>query len=220
MNSVLLIPCVGPMQSWGSRSRFQVRDTEREPTKSGVIGLLAAALGRDRSADLSDLSALVFAVRADREGIVRREFQTIQSETGPTGGDSTTLSERMWLADAAFLVGLEGAAPFLETLHTALRTPVYPLYLGRKSYVPSIPFYLPDGLIVNSDLRTALLRYPLLDGAGDGADTVRFVWSDGGESGEIRMDEPESFSKGNRRYRFRFVRTEWISRSSIGKEGK
>ena len=43
--SVLLVRLAGPMQSWGSQSRFSHRDTEREPTKSGVVGLLSAALG-------------------------------------------------------------------------------------------------------------------------------------------------------------------------------
>jgi CRISPR system Cascade subunit CasD len=68
MNGVLLIPCVGPMQSWGTRSRFQERDTEREPSKSGLIGLICAALGRDRNETVEDLAALKMAVRVDREG--------------------------------------------------------------------------------------------------------------------------------------------------------
>ena len=41
--SVLLIRLKGPMQSWGSRSRFSLRSTEPYPTKSGVIGMIAAA---------------------------------------------------------------------------------------------------------------------------------------------------------------------------------
>ena len=61
MNGVLLIPCVGPMQSWGTRSRFQERDTEREPSKSGIIGLLCAALGRDRNESVDDLADLTHA---------------------------------------------------------------------------------------------------------------------------------------------------------------
>jgi len=35
----------GPLQSWGFASRFQRRTTGLYPTKSGVIGLLAAAMG-------------------------------------------------------------------------------------------------------------------------------------------------------------------------------
>jgi len=52
--ATLLIPLVGPMQSWGTRSRFDHRDTEREPSKSGVIGLVCAAIGRDRNEPIDD----------------------------------------------------------------------------------------------------------------------------------------------------------------------
>ena len=40
--SVLLLRLSGPMQSWGVQSRFTVRDTGLEPSKSGVVGLIAA----------------------------------------------------------------------------------------------------------------------------------------------------------------------------------
>ena len=52
--SVLLLRLAGPMQSWGVESRFTVRDTGLEPSKSGVVGLLCAALGRRRDADIAD----------------------------------------------------------------------------------------------------------------------------------------------------------------------
>lgn len=43
--STLLMRLAGPLQSWGTTSRFDQRDTGKEPSKSGVIGLMAAALG-------------------------------------------------------------------------------------------------------------------------------------------------------------------------------
>ena len=46
--STLLLRLAGPMQSWGTDSKFDVRRTQREPSKSGVIGLVAAALGIPR----------------------------------------------------------------------------------------------------------------------------------------------------------------------------
>ncbi|NLO07691.1 MAG: type I-E CRISPR-associated protein Cas5/CasD, partial [candidate division WS1 bacterium] len=65
---VLLMRLEGPMQSWGTQSRFTVRDTGREPSKSAVIGLLCAALGVDRDEDdrLADLATMRMAVRIDR----------------------------------------------------------------------------------------------------------------------------------------------------------
>ena len=55
--SVLLLKLAGPLQSWGSSSRFARRGTEIAPTKSGVIGLLAAAKGMRRTEPLTDCSA-------------------------------------------------------------------------------------------------------------------------------------------------------------------
>ena len=66
----LLLRLVGPMQSWGTTSRFDQRDTGKEPSKSGVVGLLAAALGIDREnwTDLEPLTRLSMGVRHDRPG--------------------------------------------------------------------------------------------------------------------------------------------------------
>lgn len=66
--STLLLRLAGPMQAWGTDSKFEVRGAGREPSKSGVIGLLAAALGRSRDSDLSDLNALRFGIRVEQEG--------------------------------------------------------------------------------------------------------------------------------------------------------
>lgn len=43
--ATLLLRLAAPLQAWGADSKFETRKTNREPTKSGVIGLLAAALG-------------------------------------------------------------------------------------------------------------------------------------------------------------------------------
>ena len=60
----LMLALSGPMQSWGSESRFTRRATEQMPTKSGVIGMLAAAQGRRRSDPVEDLVGIRFGVRA------------------------------------------------------------------------------------------------------------------------------------------------------------
>src|SRR5262245_44963159 len=78
--SVLLLRLAGPMQSWGTQSRFSVRDTGLEPSKSGVVGLLCAALGRKRHEPLDDLARLQMGVRADRPGRVARDYHTAGGE--------------------------------------------------------------------------------------------------------------------------------------------
>ena len=172
--ATLLLKFVAPMQSWGSRSRFDVRDTEREPTKSGVLGLVAAALGRDRAEPIEDLARLRLGVRVDREGVVRYDFQTAKDvirasvpreqwlrarkRGTTTGTQDTVTSRRYYLADAAFLVGLEGDGDLLLVIEEALKRPRWTLFLGRKGYLPGEPVYFPDGGLTEAPLEEALAR--------------------------------------------------------------
>lgn len=107
----LLLRLVGPMQSWGTTSRFDQRDTGKEPSKSGVIGLVAAALGIDREnwTDLEPLTHLSMGVRHDRSGVPRRDYQTAQRIISADHSKlhETAVTTRDYLADAAFLVGFE-----------------------------------------------------------------------------------------------------------------
>ena len=64
----LLLRLAAPIQAWGVEAQFEIRKTGREPTKSGVVGLLAAALGRGRDVPPDDLNVLRFGVRVDQEG--------------------------------------------------------------------------------------------------------------------------------------------------------
>ena len=76
----LLLRLAAPLQSWGSSSKFEIRTTEKMPTKSGVVGMLAAALGLGRDSNLSELNVLQFGVRADREGENIIDFHMVHSE--------------------------------------------------------------------------------------------------------------------------------------------
>jgi CRISPR system Cascade subunit CasD len=227
MKCALLIACVGPMQSWGTRSRFQERDTEREPSKSGVLGMLCAALGRDRSEGIDDLAELTMGVRVDREGLLRKDFQTAQNVIVAKGDSWEDLvSNRYYLADGAFLVGLEGDLQFLRELHAALLNPRWPLYLGRKSYIPSTPPYLKDGVLEGMDLQVGLAHYPLLipfgerdarqkqaaEGKGDGR--VRLLLESALPTHETRRDQPVSFALGQREFNERYVMTEYLNLAS------
>ena len=137
--TVLLLRLAGPMQAWGVKSRFTVRSTELAPTKSGVIGMLAAATGRRRTDPIEDLLTLRFGVRKDQPGTVIRDFHTAV----PTDGRKPMpLSDRYYLADAVFLAGIEGDKALLEGIDEAFRRPHFPLYLGRRSCPPTHPVSL------------------------------------------------------------------------------
>jgi CRISPR system Cascade subunit CasD len=128
-----------PLQSWGVSSRFVRRTTEPQPTKSGVIGLLAAALGRRRTDSIEDLLGLAFGVRLDQPGHLHRDFQIARSLNGNA---AMPLSERFYLADAVFLAAIEGDDDLIQNLDDALRHPYFPLYLGRRSCPPAGPVTL------------------------------------------------------------------------------
>lgn len=218
----LLLRLVGPMQSWGTTSRFDQRDTGKEPSKSGVIGLLAAALGIDREdwTGLEPLTRLTMGVRHDRPGVPKRDYQTsgcaatdtIVKADGTQAKDGGVVSQRFYLADAAFLVALEGDdRALLQVAHDKLKDPTWPLALGRKSYVPSESIWMQNGL-KDTPLFAALKDEPWIAMQRKWEEPpekllVSFESSDG--SGVLKMDQPLS-SFAERRFGSRFVRSEWI----------
>lgn len=236
--STLLLRLEGPMQSWGIQSRYARRDTGLEPSKSGVIGLLCAALGRTRDANVSDLASLRMGVRVDRPGTVQSDYHTVGGSRGADDSNygvamfdgskpRTAVTTRFYLADASFLVGLEASTPaqdaLLQQAAAALERPVWPVFLGRKAFVPTVPIHLPDAPPYGPGLRhqpleMALRAYPWPD-VREGErnrtppDRLRLVIEeDVSTTGESRMDVPVSFLPLDRRYRSRFVRTEFIDR--------
>jgi CRISPR system Cascade subunit CasD len=146
---LLLLRLEGPLQSWGVRARWDVRDTGEEPSKSGVVGLLGCALGYPggdlRLAQLDRATTL--GVRAEYEGRPTVDYQTVtgllpQADGGVKGRENhpyTIISPRAYLQDAAFLAVLAGPGDLLNDCARALASPRWPLYLGRKCCPPSRP---------------------------------------------------------------------------------
>lgn len=195
--NTLLLRLAGAMQSWGVQSRFGVRDTGLEPSKSGVLGLVCAALGINRADDagLAPLAALKMGVRVDREGILKVDYHTAKDVMKAGGGmKDTELSNRYYLADALFLVGVAGDdLALLERIQAALCQPVWPTFLGRKAFVPGEPVWLIDGLKVGYELVDALKTYPALSKRAP-AERLRLVLEN--PIGTIvRSDQPLSFAE-------------------------
>ena len=199
--STLLLRFAGPMQAWGADSRFDIRKTNREPTKSGVVGLLAAALGMRRDEPLDELAALRFGVRVDREGVLLRDFHMVKGEK------SSYVTTRYYLCDAAFLVGLYSRdEALMERLEDAVRHPAYPLFLGRRSCPPEGRLCL--GLR-DMELEEALRAEPLLvERKESGSERMRFVLDDPTGGGRAH-DVPVSYSPFDRQYAYRAVRESW-----------
>lgn len=216
--TVLVLTLAGPMQAWGSASRFATRATDDAPTKSGVLGLLAAAWGLRRTDPLEDLLALRFGVRIDQPGELLRDFQTARSLDGR---ESMPLSYRFYRADARYLVGLEADRALLDSLAEAIRRPVFPLYLGRRSCPPSLPL-VPH--LREASLESVLHEEPW-QAAGWWQRRVRadiprveFRIDAQGSTGELPIssetvvrDEPISFNPEHRQYGWRTVQHGWIT---------
>jgi CRISPR system Cascade subunit CasD len=213
--TVLLIRLAGPLQAWGSAARFTRRGTENAPTKSGVLGLLAAAQGRSREQDLSDLAALRFGVRIDQPGRRLRDFHTAHHADS---GKSMPLSERFYLEDAVFVAGLEGDHKLLHLLYEALLEPRFLPYLGRRSCPPSRP--LDMGPPREGSLKQVLEEAPWqvsswrrrqLEQAGDDRLEI-LLESTSEETPDLTLrDNPVSFDPRHRRYALRGVKSTWTS---------
>lgn len=225
----LLLCLDAPMQSWGIRSRFASRDTATEPTKSGVVGLLSAALGipRNHEKHIAELAALTMGVRVDREGTVEDDYHTIQNVPSTEGkAHRTAQSRRFYLADALFLVALETPdESLLHRMHHALLNPRWPLHFGRKAFVPARPVTNPtlsgeQPAITSHPVDKALRVHPWLENqprlwrreqnkSADTQDTWLRTVVDADPFAldvELRHDHPISFDRQNRRYAPRAVR--------------
>lgn len=206
--SVLTLQLAGPLQAWGASARFARRTTEHAPTKSGVVGLLAAALGRRRSDDIADLAALRFGVRVDQRGTLVRDYQTAHHfETG----DSMPVSERFYLADAVFVAVLEGDGDLIDRIHDAVRSPTFLPYLGRRSCPPSRPVELAvhhdqtlDERLQDEPWRAAPWHQRRNRAPRVTLETIVEGNGGGGRVDTLR-DQPLSFDPRHRRYALRGV---------------
>ena len=237
MPYILLLRLSAPMQSWGVMSRFSRRDTGREPSKSGVVGLLCAALGIARedanveNSQFAELVKLKMGVSVLREGVLQSDYHTAQNivkadGSMPPKGD-TKLSTRFYLADADFVVALAGDDfELLETIQTALKNPRWQLFLGRRAFVPDLPVYFREGIFTaqnsentveeflqSDELKSTLEKFDADFGREKRFDQVRerLIVEDDENGTETRQDVPLSFTA--RRFTNRRVRTAFIELS-------
>lgn len=203
----LLLRLAAPLQSWGTSSRFARRSTDAVPSKSGIVGLLAAAQGRRRTDPLEELLGLRIAVRTEQPGRLERDFQTAARQGERT---SLSLSTRHYLADAVFLVGIQGDDALLEGLQDALRRPYFPLYLGRRSCPPVGS--------VEHGLRPGDAAVALRDEPWHAAPWFQRAWPEPGATlslvadcppgtpgAELVRDEPVTFDPRHRQWEWRSV---------------
>jgi CRISPR system Cascade subunit CasD len=164
----VVLRLAGPLQSWGEHSTFTERDTLAFPTRSGIIGMFAAAEGISRGQPLNRYDPIVLTVRIDREGQLLQDFHTTggglpRDRTVPTAsggrrpaGAGTVVTRRWYLSGAVFTAAAEGPQPLIEEITRALRAPHWQPYLGRRSCPPDQPLLLRASPDPVTDLREAV----------------------------------------------------------------
>lgn len=166
--SLLLLRLEGALQSWGENAKWDTRDSASMPTKSGIVGLIACAMGLERDAPeiiaLSD--AISVSIRADRPGVKTVDFQTVtgeplrKSDGSKRSGGNTFISQRTYLQDASFLVVIATDQNWHDRIVAALKAPKWSVFLGRKCCIPSRPV-LEQESVGSNDVLTLLHSYPL-----------------------------------------------------------
>lgn len=209
-----------PLQSWGVNSRFQQRGTENHPSKSALLGMLAAAMGIDKHAPgereaLAPLAALVLTTyriprsEMPNQRLFRRltDFHTIgggYDRTDPaqkrnisrkaSGGMSTTVvTRREYLLEARFIAVFEGEKELLEKVAASLQDPVWGVWLGRKTCLPGRPLSPVIRATRRAAFETLLLK---MDGQTE-ADPEKFdrMEEGTGEGAFMNPDQPKSYGE-------------------------
>ena len=231
----LVLRLAGPLQSWGSSSQYNRRETDLRPSKSGVLGLLAAAQGLRRADPIEELLRLTMAVRVDQPGALRRDYHTVSDLHGsplrsanvsPRGQQKLTspkkythVTQRYYLEDACFVVAVRGERDLVHHLADCVRRPAFPLALGRRSCVPTQPIVISSGAehVWEEDLLGVMAVVPWMASPAykrfrtrRNSDPVLPVTYDDVSGLDVIADVPVSYAPGRREFSSRTVSTAWI----------
>jgi CRISPR system Cascade subunit CasD len=213
---ILLFRLYAPLASWGDVAVGEFRPSHGYPSRSALLGLIAAALGVDRGNDtrheqLND--ALAFAIAVYADGSLLRDYHTAQVAGAsdmkkrphrtradelsvPRHDLNTILSSRDYRQDALCVVGTwlraDSEGVDLESIDSALTRPRFALYLGRKACPPALP--LSPQIVEAENFRAALAKAKLprideLDKNAYRADPVRAAWEEA-----VDVGWPQSFT--------------------------
>ncbi|MGI6689160.1 MAG: type I-E CRISPR-associated protein Cas5/CasD [Christensenellales bacterium] len=206
----ILLKFSGPLQSWGTRSHFETRHTDLYPSKSAVIGMIAASMGyrRDDDKKIQTLNSLDFAVRIDQNGQLLRDYHTAKKYKSNGAFERTYVTNRYYLEDAVFVAAIGHKDDlFVEDIAKGLQNPYFQPFMGRRSLPLTADFFLG---VYDTDVITALKSHPWqASTAYQKAHSNRLsIYSDAhlqldGQPSGIRKDRVISFSQKSRRFGFR-----------------
>lgn len=209
----ILLKFAGPMQSWGTNSNFENRHTDFYPSKSGVIGMIAASLGyrRDEDEKISELNELSFAVRIDQPGNLLKDYHIARKFKKNGSLERNYVTNRYYLEDAVFVVAISHKDDILmDEIENSLKSPWFQTFLGRRSLPLTADFFLESN---EKDLIDSLSQIEWQASEWYKKkikeDAVKLeIYSDfyqkKAKSSSMRKDRVLSFSQMNRRFNYRY----------------
>lgn len=209
----ILLKFAGPMQSWGTNSNFENRHTDFYPSKSAVIGMIAASLGYRRNEDgkIRKLNELSFAVRIDQPGNILKDYHTARKNIKKLSAKGNYVTNRYYLEDAVFVVAISHKDDILMAeIENSLKSPWFQTFLGRRSLPLTADFFLKsteNGLIDSlSKIEWQASKW-YKDKTKEDAVKLE-IYSDfhEGDAKQITMrkDRVISFSQMNRQFNYRY----------------
>ncbi|PKY88567.1 type I-E CRISPR-associated protein Cas5/CasD [Falseniella ignava] len=208
--TTILLKLSGPLQSYGTDSHFETRHTDLYPSKSAIIGMIAASLGyrRNETQKIKKLNDLNFGVRVDQKGKILRDYHIAKKYKNNGNFDRTYVTNRYYIEDAIFLVALNHKDDrFITEIKDALLSPYFQPFLGRRTLPLTADFF--QG-IHDEDIPQILSRYPW-----QASDWYRKKYSSNlsvyldaylvpDQAVFIRKDRPESFNQKGRKFNYRY----------------
>ncbi|MDY3041607.1 type I-E CRISPR-associated protein Cas5/CasD [Streptococcus pluranimalium] len=208
----ILLKLAGPLQAWGTRSHFETRHTDFYPSKSAIIGLIAASLGyrRDEDEKIQRLNEIDFAVRVDQPGNLMRDYHTAHKYKANGDADRTYVTHRYYLEDAVFVVAVSHTdEAWMSEIEASLQHPYFQPFMGRRACP------LPTDFFIGTSTATALeslSQLPWQAGQWYMKKAARSVdleiYADNHltdrDGGQLRQDRVISFSQRERKFGFRY----------------
>ena len=156
-SKVLKLVCAGMLQSWRNTGLGPYyRYTELTPTKSGIAGMIACALGYPRGDTRIEKLKNSFELYMDKHNSgpmqpgntsvpdTLMDYQTIFAENmevadGSSPLHSASIIMKEYIVGYRFVLYLKANDEQLKKIEAALNNPVWDYYLGSKCCVPAEP---------------------------------------------------------------------------------
>lgn len=213
--SFLALRLEGPLQSWGFDSQYNRRNTGLMPTKSAIAGMCCAALGLPRGSDkeqefLAEIGKVrMTAIAIPRNSLKKplavnrmQDYHTVQNTRKADGKlKDCHITYRQYLSDASFGILLEGNGDLIKKIASGLENPIWGLWLGRKSCIPSAPV-LAGLRDIREDALKLLIYENSLESFTRQEDVESFA-----EGRDSLPDQPISFASNRRLFAPRRVQT-------------